>query len=89
MGGRRGGEGGRAGGGGEGERVFKALLPLANFTLGPDATLNTEIHINSVRIKALNTVNASTRKHKNQITMINKDEYSWLILLCVKVNEKQ
>ena len=33
------------GGGGEG---FKALLQLANFTLGPDATLNTEIHKNSV-----------------------------------------
>ena len=31
---------------------FKALLELANFTLGPDATLNTEIHKNSVRIKA-------------------------------------
>ena len=28
---------------------FKALLQLANFTLGPDATLNTEIHKNSVR----------------------------------------
>ena len=25
-------------------RGFKALLQLANFTLGPDATLNTEIH---------------------------------------------
>ena len=31
---------------------FKALLQLANFTLGPDATLNTEIHKKSVRIKA-------------------------------------
>ena len=31
---------------------FKALLQLANFTLGPDATLYTEIHKNSVRIKA-------------------------------------
>ena len=31
---------------------FKALLQLANFTLGPDATLNTETHKNSVRIKA-------------------------------------
>ena len=30
---------GEGGGGG-----FKALLQLANFTLGPDATLNTEIH---------------------------------------------
>ena len=25
---------------------FKALLQLTNFTLGPDATLNTEIHKN-------------------------------------------
>ena len=38
---------------------FKALLQLANFTLGPDATLNTETHKNSVRIKALNSVNTS------------------------------
>ena len=30
---------------------FKARLQLANFTLVPDATLNTEIHKNSVRIK--------------------------------------
>ena len=36
---------------------FKALLQLANFTLGPDATLNTEIHKISVRIKAPNSVN--------------------------------
>ena len=45
---------------------FKALLQLANFTLGPDATHNTEIHKNSVRIKAPNSVHASKRKHKNQ-----------------------
>ena len=51
---------------------FKALLPLANFTLGPDATLNTEIHKKSVRIKAPNSVNASKRKHKNQINHYNK-----------------
>ena len=38
--------------GGGGAELFKALLQLANFTLGPDATLNTEIHKNSVRIKA-------------------------------------
>ena len=32
-------------GGGRGGRVrFKELLKLANFTLGPDATPNTEIH---------------------------------------------
>ena len=48
-------------------RGVKALLQLANFTLGPDATLNTEIHKNSVRLKAPNSVNASKRKHKNQI----------------------
>ena len=41
---------------------FKALLQLANFTLGPDASLNTEIHKNAVRIKAPNSVNASKRK---------------------------
>ena len=51
---------------------FKALLQQANFTLGPDATLNTEIHKNSVRIKAPNSVNASKRKHKNQINHYNK-----------------
>ena len=51
---------------------FKALLQLANFTLGPDATLNTEIHKNSVRKKAPNSVNASKRKHKNQINHYNK-----------------
>ena len=48
------GVGGWVGGG-----WVKALLQLANFTLGPDATLNTEIHKNSVRIKAPNSVNAS------------------------------
>ena len=41
MGGRGGCDGGSGGGGG-GVGV-KALLQLANFTLGPDATLNTEI----------------------------------------------
>ena len=50
----------------------KALLQLANSTLRPDATLNTEIHKNSVRIKAANSVNASKRKHKNQINHYNK-----------------
>ena len=51
---------------------FKALLQLTNFTLGPDATLNTEIHKNSVRIKAPNLVNASKWNHKNQINHYNK-----------------
>ena len=50
----------------------KALLQLANFTLGPDATLNTEIHKNSIGIKAPSSVNASKRKHKNQINHYNK-----------------
>ena len=44
---------------------YKALLQLTNFTLGPDATLNIEIHKNSVRIKAPNSVNASKRKQKS------------------------
>ena len=48
---------------------FKALFRPANFTLGPDATLNTEIHKNSVRIKIPNSVNASKWKHKNQIKL--------------------
>ena len=59
------------GGGGRGGEV-KALLQLANFTLSPDATLNTDIHKNSVRIEAPNSVNASKRKHKNQINHYNK-----------------
>ena len=50
------------GGGREGWVGFKVLLQLANFILGPDATLNIEIHKNSVRIKAPNSVNASKRK---------------------------
>ena len=54
--------------------MFKALLQLANFTLGPDATINTEIHKTSVRIKAPNLVNASKQKHKNQINHYNKQE---------------
>ena len=57
---------GRGGGG------VKALLQLANFVRGPDATFNTEIHKNSVRIKAPNSVSASMRKHKNQINHYNK-----------------
>ena len=65
------------GGVGVGAGRFKVLLQLANFTLGPEATLNTEIHKNSVRIKAPNSVHASKRKHKSQINpIINKDEYS-------------
>ena len=63
--------GGGAGVGGGGVEV-KALLQLANFTLGSDATLNTEIHKNSVRIKAPNSVHASKRKHQNQINHYNK-----------------
>ena len=51
---------------------FKALLQLTNVALGSDATLNTEIHKNSVRIKAPNSVNASKRKHKNQINHNDK-----------------
>ena len=42
----------------------KALLQPANFTLGPDATLNTETYKNSARTKAPNPANASKRNHK-------------------------
>ena len=51
---------------------FNVLLQLPNFTLGPDATVNTKIHKNSVCVKAPNSVNASKRKHKNQINHYNK-----------------
>ena len=51
---------------------LKALLQLGNFTLGPDATLNTKIHKNLDRIKVPNSVNASKRKHKNKINHYNK-----------------
>ena len=56
------------GGGGGVQSFFR----LANFTLGPDATLKTEIHENSIRIEAPNTVNVSKRKHKNQINHYDK-----------------
>ena len=52
--------------------VVKALLQLANFTLCPDAALNTEIHKTSVRIKAPNSVNESKLKYKNQMYHYNK-----------------
>ena len=59
-------------------------------TLGPDATFNTEIHKNSIRIKAPNSVNASKRKHKNQINHYDKQRRVLMaILLFARVNEKQ
>ena len=54
----------------------KALLQLANFTLDPSATLNTEIHTNAVRIQSPNSVNASKRKRKNQINHNDKQKTS-------------
>ena len=75
-GGGGGGAGGSGGDRGEGGRA-KALLQLSNLILGPDATLNTEIHKNSVRIKAPNSVDASKRNIQIKLTtMINKDGYS-------------
>ena len=82
-----GAKGGGERGGERWGRAVKALLQLANFTLDPDAILNTKIHKNLIRIKAPNTVNASKRKLKNRI--YHKDEYSWLILLCARVNQNQ
>ena len=63
------GEGSVVGGG---EGGLKQFFQPANFTLGPDATLNIEIHKNSVRIKAPNSVNASKQKRKNQINHHDK-----------------
>ena len=64
---------GEGGSDGRGVGEVKALLQLTNFTLGPDANRNTEIYrTNSVRIKAPNSVNASKRKHKNQLIHYNK-----------------
>ena len=68
-------------GGGGGEGGFKVLLQLANFTLGPDATLNTELIKNSVRIKALNSVNASKRKHENRINHYDKQRCQTFFML--------
>ena len=45
---------------------FKALLQQANFTLGPDATFNTEIHKNSVRIQAPNSVRTQVKRNGNK-----------------------
>ena len=42
-----------------GAKGVKALLESTNITLGSDATLNTEMHENLVRINAPNSVNAS------------------------------
>ena len=68
------------------EGRVKALLQLANFTLGPDATLNTETHKNSVRIKAPNTINASKRKHKNQMNHYDKQRRVVMANSTVKTN---
>ena len=51
------------GGSGGGGRLKPANI------LGPNATLNTEIHKNLIRIKALNSVNAS--KQNIKIKLIN------------------
>ena len=68
---------------------FKALLQIAYFTLGPDATLNTETHKNSVRNSQLSQCIKAKNIKVKLITIINKDEYSWLILLYARVNENQ
>ena len=69
---------------------YKALLQLANFTVGPDATLYTEIHKNSVHIKAPYSVNAPNRKYKNQINhYVKQRRVLMAILLCSRVKENQ
>ena len=57
---------------GEDRGGVKVRLQPSNFTIGPDATLNTKIHKTSVRIKALNSVKASKQKHKNEINHYDK-----------------
>ena len=65
--------------------AVKALLQLANFILGLDATLNTEILNSSVRIKGSQL---SMHQSENiKIKLVNKDEYSLLILLYARVYE--
>ena len=54
---------------------FKALLQLANFTLGPDATLNTEIRNNSGPDATLNT-----EIHKNSVRKIR---FLFFYVFCV------
>ena len=54
-------------------REVQSTFTASQLHPGPDATLNTDIHKNSVRIKAPNSVNASNRKHENQINYYNKE----------------
>ena len=68
---------------------FKALLRPANFALGPDATHNTEIHTNSVHIKAPNSFNASKRKHKNQINHYDKQRRVRMAIHKPQIKERQ
>ena len=72
-----------------GAGAVKAPLRPANFSLGPDATLNTEIHKKMVRIKAPNLVTASKRIHKNQINHYDKQRRVLVTVLCARVNENQ
>ena len=60
------------GGGGGWGGGLKHFYSRLFFILGPDATLNTEIHRSSVRIKAPNSVSTSKQKHKNQINLYHK-----------------
>ena len=53
------------------------------------SSLNTEINKNSVRIKASNSVDASTRKHKNQINHYNKQRRVLMANSTARVNENQ
>ena len=63
---------------------------LANFFLGPDTTLNTEIHkTGSHKRLPTQSMHQSENIKIKLITIINKDEYSWLILLYARVNENQ
>ena len=69
---------------------FKGLLQLANFTLGPDAILNTEIHKNSVRIvNKTNTYDSYIIWKKNFIYICNLVCNNLVQNMCTKKKSKR
>ena len=83
--------GGGGGGGGGGLSTLTAgQLQPQDYSLtcvcvcvcvNSDATLNTEIHTNLVRIKAPNSVNATKQKHKYQSNHFDKQRQILMALI--------
>ena len=70
--------------------AFKALLQLANFTWVPMLLLIQKyINIRFAKRLPTQSMHQSENIKIKLITIINKDEYSWLILLYAIVNENQ